>query len=145
MKKLICCPLSFPLTKDVNIWSDVAQWWPFTHTQTLTDTHTFFLSVRITAAAGGIGRHGFHVVLILLVVTRWLQAEVVAVVRRKQPHWDIGGLPGVVRSQDVWENKEERRRWICGFTNQLPTGCPVFMSDIDNPTDSFIIQSINTT
>lgn len=72
----------------------------FTHTHTHAQ-----LSVGIAAAAGGIGRHGLHVVLVLLVVTRGLQAKVVAVVRRQHPHWDVGGLPGVVRRQDVWENK----------------------------------------
>lgn len=44
MNKLICCPLSFPRTKDVNIWSDVAQWWPFTHTQTLRHSHILSFS-----------------------------------------------------------------------------------------------------
>ena len=67
----------------------------------LTHSLSLCLSVGVAAAAGGIRRHGLHVVLVLLVVTRRLQAEVVAVVRRQHPHGDVRGLPGVVRSQDV--------------------------------------------
>lgn len=63
--------------------------------------HSARPSVGVAAAAGGVCRHGLHVVLVLLVVARGLQAKVVAVVRRKHPRRDVRGRPGVVRRQDV--------------------------------------------
>lgn len=77
--------------------------------QMLRDTHTnsACLSVWVAAAAGRVCGHGLDVVLVLLIMTWGLQAEVVSMVRREHPYWDVWRLPGVVWCQHVWGRRTE--------------------------------------
>lgn len=108
------------MTEAEDACSDVARWWALSRANRHARAHTHTrlsiswlwdtLLVGVTTAAGGICGHGLYIIFILLVVTRRLQAKVIAVVRGQHPHWDIRRLPRVMRRQDVWG--DTREKWL---------------------------------